>query len=348
MGGNALSVATRRYEKKEFFELVPEVTRKLEEIFPQVHVTTTYKNKDSFGDMDILVESGSVNFVVRDELQKLFNPAEIYRNSHIYSFDYKELQIDVILTPPKDWETAITYFSYNDLGNFMGRIANRFGLKYGHFGLAFNHTHDGMGMGDIMISRDIPKIYEFLGFDYDKFLDGFNELEDVFEYVVNSKYFTPQLFAYENLDHQNRTRNAKRNSYQAFLDYIKENEDSLNTDESFVNRKKGTNMTEYEFKHLKRADSFFGVNTIEQIAAFQKRVKARKEAHTKFNGNSIMEKYGFEGKELGEKMKQFKSQFPNDEMYTNFIASSSLEQIFRRFESANKMNQKNVKRITLE
>lgn len=348
MGGNALNIATRRYNKKEFFELVPEVIKKLKTLFPEVHVTTAYKNKPSFGDMDILVKAENVNFVVKDELQKLFNPKEIARNSHIYSFDYKELQIDVILTKPKHWETSKIYFSYNDLGNFVGRIANRFGLKYGHFGLAYNHTHNGRGYGDIHISSDVEKIYEFLGFDWERFQRGFDELEDVFEYVVTSRYFTPQLFDYENLDHQNRTRNRKRKSYQLFLEYLKENEDIINVDENYEHRKKETNMSFSDFKSIKKADEFFETDVLGQIKKWNEKLKKRDEAAEKFNGKTIMEKYGFEGKELGDKLGKFKNQFPNDETYYQFIAGTSLDKIFQRFESANRMNLKNVKRITLE
>ena len=40
-------------------------------------------------------------------------------------------QIDFIKVGEENWETSKNYFSYNDLGNLMGRLAQRLGVKYG-------------------------------------------------------------------------------------------------------------------------------------------------------------------------------------------------------------------------
>lgn len=348
MGGQALQIAkTRRYEKDEYFALVPEVVERLKSYFADVHVVQAYANKPSFGDMDILVKAENVDFKVSEMIQNEFAPQEIARNSHVYSFDFKELQIDVILVKPKFWETSKVYYSFNDLGNLMGRVANRIGLKYGHFGLGFKHTHNGRSYGDIVISQDLPKVFAFLGFSWEKYQEGFNELEDVFEYVIDSELFTPQLFAYENLDHQNRTRNAKRKTYQAFLDYLVEHKDTIDVDSSYVRYHKGTNMTEREWETLAEVDAFFGTNVVEQIQAWNRKLEKRDAASKKFNGKVIMEKYGFEGKELGDKIATFKKRFPNEEIFYDFVSNTSLDEIFRRFENANKIIKPGVKRITL-
>jgi hypothetical protein len=39
-----------------------------------------------------------------------FGATEVICNSSVYSFDYKELQVDFILTPPKYWETSQVYY----------------------------------------------------------------------------------------------------------------------------------------------------------------------------------------------------------------------------------------------
>ena len=40
--------------------------------------------------------------------------------------DYKLIQIDVIITPNEHYDTTLFYMGGNDLGNFMGRIAQGF------------------------------------------------------------------------------------------------------------------------------------------------------------------------------------------------------------------------------
>lgn len=65
------------------------------------------------------------------------------------------------------------YLSYNDLGNFIGRIAHGLGLKYGQEGLWYEHMFKNMNVGAVMISQNYPKIYEFLGLDFKRWEEGF-------------------------------------------------------------------------------------------------------------------------------------------------------------------------------
>lgn len=345
MGGQALSIETRRVDADEFKVLSYEVLDILRPHFNELHITQAYFNKPNFGDLDVLVQSDGITFNVYEKIQELFSPTEIYKNSHVYSFDFKGFQVDLILVSELNWFTSMHYFSYNDLGNLMGRVANQMGLKYGDYGLAFKHTHNGRGYGDILISQDMPKIFEFLGFDYNRYLDGFEELEDVFEYVVNSKYFTPQLFDYENLDHQNRTRNRKRKTYQAFLDYLEEKRDSLQVDENYKVRKKGTNMTRHELENLKKADEFFGSNTLETLVAFQLEIKRKEALKEKFNGKMVMERYGLEGKSVGDFLENFKKTFPNQEVFENFLEANETEEILKRADKFHKAKQVTMKRV---
>ncbi len=217
MGGNALkSVYTRRYQKEEFDQLVNEVVSKLKEKQFVCQPTISYRDKDSFGDLDILILKTITMGEFMPIVKELFKPQEEYRNSDCYSIDYKELQIDFILVAPEEWETSVTYLSYNDLGNFMGRIARNLGFRYGDYGLAYDFPEGER----VIVSRNISNIFFFLGFDYDRYLKGFNTLEEIFDYVIDSTYYSKESFEYENLNHSNRARNKKRKSYTLFMDYI--------------------------------------------------------------------------------------------------------------------------------
>jgi len=217
MGGNAIkSVYTRRYQKEEFDILANEVISKLREKKFICQSTISYKSKESFGDLDVLVFKTMTMGEFMPIIKELFNPQEDYRNSDCYSIHYKELQIDFILVSPEEWETTTTYFSYNDLGNFMGRIARDLGFRYGDYGLAYDFPEGER----VIVSRNVEKIFPFLGFNYERYCQGFNTLEDIFDYVINSNYFNKESFAYENLNHTNKARNLKRKSYVAFIEYI--------------------------------------------------------------------------------------------------------------------------------
>jgi hypothetical protein len=127
MGGRALkSVQTRRYERTEFDEISVELMDMLKSDFKRVAMPLFYKNKKSFGDADIIVSMEDFNGNMRDYILKKFNPNEIFHNDNCWSFDYKELQVDLITVAPEDFDTNEMYLSYNDLGNFVGRIAQGF------------------------------------------------------------------------------------------------------------------------------------------------------------------------------------------------------------------------------
>ena len=118
---------------------------------------------------------------------------------------------------------AEVFFSASDLGNLMGRICHRvFGLKYGFTGLRYVvRAEDGVTKrGEIHLSRDPRRIFAFLGFDFDRYLEGFKELEDIFEFVVDSKFFSPNMFVREHLTGKNKKRSVKRSTFSRFLDYV--------------------------------------------------------------------------------------------------------------------------------
>src|SRR5574343_224771 len=165
MGGLALAHITRRYQKEEFIPVTDEICSILLRVFKGARMPKWFESKESFGDADFLVNSTGIDFNVKEKLVELFNPTEIIANGNVITFDYKQLQVDVILTPEENWEIAYQYFSYNDIGNLIGRYAHRFGLKYGFDGLRYDYRHEDKVHGEITVSKDIKDILDFLGLD---------------------------------------------------------------------------------------------------------------------------------------------------------------------------------------
>ena len=127
MGGRALkNVVTRRCDREEFDVISLELINILKLRFNKVGVPMFYKNKPDFGDIDIVVSEDSSNENMRDYINEMFKPNEIFHNGNCWSFDYKLIQIDVIITPNEHYDTTRFYMGGNDLGNFMGRIAQGF------------------------------------------------------------------------------------------------------------------------------------------------------------------------------------------------------------------------------
>jgi len=171
-------------------------------------------------------------------------------------------------------------------------------FKYGPDGFKVKCITENGLTEDIVISKDSKKIFEFLGFDYERYLKGFDTLEEIFDWVINSKYFNYEKFLMDNLNHIDRKRNKKRATYQKFLEYI--------------NTKDLNSLPKHEFNKEKETyidiiDNYFPeVKLVEKLAELTTKDAYNKLIAERFNGNLIMEWTGLKGKELGECIVNFK------------------------------------------
>lgn len=332
MGGLALKTAfTRRYERNEFDIISKELIGILEKDFKRVAMPLFYKNKKSFGDADLIVSMEGFDKNVRDYIVYTFCPSEIFHNGNCYSFDYKELQVDLITLAPEHFDSNEMYLSYNDLGNFIGRIAQGFGLKYGQEGLWYEHYYKGMNIGRIPVSKDYRSIFNFLGLSHERWEAGFDELEDIFEYIATSPYFNWEMFQLSKLNKINRERNLKRKSYMSFLEWIDKNVANDNFKYEFKDTY-GDNHDAY----IAMIDEYFPeANVITEIRRLEYEEAKKLYVKSKFNGGDVMRKYGLKGKELGDAMTGFKKVIETtylNEMYDDYIIVNSIEQIYSDFQ----------------
>ena len=328
MGGRALkNTETRRYERAEFEAISVELLDILKKDFKRVTMPLFYKNKQSFGDADILLSMEGFDGNMRDYIVKTFAPNEIFHNGNCWSLDYKELQVDLITVSAEDFDTNEMYLSYNDLGNFIGRISQGFGLKYGQEGLWYEHFFKGMNIARIEISRNYPDIFKFLGLSYERYLQGFDELEDIFEYISTCKFFNWKMFQMDQLNKINRDRNAKRNSYMTFLKWVDEHVADENHEYKF-------DKSQDEYNKM-IAEAFPYSNLQMEIRRAEYEYCQKLYIKSKFNGGDVMRKYGLQGKELGEAMDKFKAIINStqiDETYEEYILENTPEQIYSDFE----------------
>lgn len=335
MGGKALKTTfTRRYQKSEFDSLAKILLPKIQDAFrTKANLIKSYNNKESFGDMDILLMSINKDKdnqqrlgKIKEIIQENFHPNEIKHNGSCWSFDYQELQIDLIITSYSNWEIANIFYSYNDLGNLMGKMFHKFNLKYGFDGLKYIHRKNDQRLSTISISKNPRKIFDFLCLDYDRFLQGFDEIEDIFEYITSSRFFNPESFKFENLNSINKRRNKRRENYNKFIEYCK-------------NFTSGFEYNKNKHSYLPIIDAFFPeANLLKNIQKAEEIYNENLLIKTAYNGNIIMnmipELYG---KKLGIAMKSFeeKIEIENDtkfkEYLKNKIESNKSSEILQEF-----------------
>ena len=344
MGGRALkNTYTRRYSKQEFETVSNELLDKIKVTFDRANTPLYYHNKETFGDIDIIVDTDyhyefgqrvkTEDGFIREYIEDAFKPNEIFHNGNCYSFDYKEVQVDFMCIPSEDYNSNYHYLAFNDLGNYIGRIAHRLGLKYGQEGLWYNHYINDQNVGKVMISKDYGKIFKFLDLDYGRWLEGFDELEDTFKYVTTSKYFDTDMFQLDRLNRINRERNLKRVSYMLFLDWIN---DVYPHKEGKMEPRGGL------FKAIEKA--FPDSNFMIQIKEYEYKISRTELINVKFNGGIIMRKYGFKGKEIGDALTGFREYadkvLGNTYSLDEFIIDSKVKNIYSFFEDYLKLKTK--------
>jgi len=337
MGGRALkNTYTRRYSKQEFETVSKELIDIIEKTFKRAATPLYYHNKETFGDIDIIVDMNLNKVVnIRDYINKTFKPNEIFHNGNCYSFDYKEVQVDFMTVSSEDFDSNYHYLAFNDLGNYIGRIAHRLGLKYGQEGLWYNHYQKNQNLGRVMISKDYREIFKFLDLDYDRWLKGFDELEDTFEFVLTSKYFDSSMFQLDSLNRINRERNLKRASYMSFLDWINTNHPNVMgefLDGPIEDFSRDRDSTKFLIKTIDNrfpdANFALHIKEIEYVEAKKAYVNA------KFNGAMVMRKYGLEGAEIGKALKDFRRSIEADGYsFDDYLLAETQENIFEEFES---------------
>ena len=65
-------------------------------------------------------------------------------------------------------------------------------------------------LASIELHQNAPEVFDFLGYDYAKWQQGFQNLEDIFEFVVSSKWFSSEIFLLKNRKKQKILNKIKK------------------------------------------------------------------------------------------------------------------------------------------
>ena len=306
MGGRAFGFDAKRMDKDEYEDVLALTLARINSSHDARGTlckgVISVKDKTSFGDIDILVPSEYFSFDAFWDKHKFRYKDYVCNGKVVSILDKQDRQIDIISTPLSLFNTHFDYLAYNDFGNFVGRLAKSINLKYGHDGLTLivrGKDDVSRKIGEIKISENTAYIYELL--DVRVPFSGFNNMQEVYDAIMASKYYHKDLFSLDKQSNKARVRDRKRKSYNGFLDYIKERDTTtrerrrysifetlhlLDSSRAFTNN-----------KHL--IPSSVATSYVEMVAKHDKAMFEK----TLYNGNIVREIVGLEGKELGAFMK---------------------------------------------
>lgn len=320
MGGHALNqINTVRLDKDRYEHLKMSVHLRLTSLFNGVRIACidAYRNKPDFGDLDILIESDKLPNDWVSQVNNEFNPKQHVKNGPVFSFDVESFQVDLVLIPSHRFDFAYQYYAWNDCGNLIGRVAKGCGFKFGHEGFFYVFRDQNSYQDTLLVSINFKDTLEFLGYDHAKHQAGFDDLHDMFDYVISTPYFRNESFLLENQNHISRVRIKKRPSYTKFLEYIQ----SLNLPSFMPNEKTGLRAL-----FLEKAFTDFPEFAISYKDA-QRRYEEQTLLKEKFNGELVRELTGLEGKLLGDFMTKIKTEFNSKQEWNDFLINNKGDEI---------------------
>lgn len=319
MGGNLFKLG--RIPREKYLKIETEIRQYLDKKLGDAYrIPRYYANKLDFGDLDIIVNSEASKDdwqEISQEIVKDLNIQQYKSDGRVFSTVYQNFQVDYFTTSDEFFKSTYNYLSFNDLGNLIGKICRRFNLKYGEKGLAYVYRREsGNYKKDLTLTTDFKEISDFLKLDYDRWKKGFNNLEEIYEWVIYSPYFSVEPYLVRSTTLNNRVKH--RPTIQKFLEYIEKN-----------NITKTYNYLEDREKYIPLIErSFPQANLIDRIQQEKTEEEIAKQIIAKFSGKSVMKLIPeLPGKELGEFIVSFKNQFTD---FNQFLLENTSEEIERQ------------------
>lgn len=309
--------------------LSPSLIQILNEIRPGFRIgeVPAYRSKQDFGDLDFVVESGW--FGGRENPIEVFanrvGPTSgpiIVRNGGVNSIGVwvgdavaapGVFQVDLISAPTDRYDFTMSYLSWNDVGNLVGRIARRADLKFGHDGLWYTVRQGTRFFEEVLITLDFWKALDFLGFDPLWWKDGFTEIEEIHEFVRASRYMTAEAFFARN--QRDRYRDEKRPVYGGFVQGLEADPPK----EGQPIPREGQECYDWVVGYFPEAKG--------AIDEAIERARLRVEARDKFTATQVMRLTGITGPPLGEVMSSIRAQWPDQATMDRAIVQMGVDEI---------------------
>jgi hypothetical protein len=315
MGGNLFKID--RISKQEYFNIVDSLRPVLNKHFgDNYRIPTAYRNKMDYGDVDIIVDAGILinNNTWRKEICADLGVTQTQLGRNVFSMLYQNFQVDIFLVGTNKLETCNNFMSYNILGNLIGRIYHKFNLRYGEDGLFYvlrgynNHISK-----EIIVSREMKDILEFVGLSYERWVLGFDKVEDIFEYVISSKYFCSNSYDLKYFNVQKRAN--ERPDFNKFLDYISER-----------NIEKNYPFNKEKEVYLPMIDEYFWTDLQSKYKEHVKKQEKLQIVSQKFNGKIVMELIPYlKDKELGNFITTYKESLGSN--YVDEVLKMTQEEV---------------------
>jgi hypothetical protein len=341
MGGNALKAESVRLAAPRYREVEADILARLRARFPalRIEAIAAFANKPDFGDLDVLVESsGNYDHV---QLALALDATETVCNGEVTSIGVQLaegiFQVDLVETPSATFDFAENYFGHNDFGNLVGRVAHKFGTKFGHRGLIYtlrDPDNQSQLITDVTITTDFDTALDLLGYDAGRYREirrngDFKTLEDIFDYVVTTPYAHPAIYDLDNRSRKARIRDVKRATYTAFLAWLDARPQGAvpkygwGEEGSALQRKQRDDFLNAALARLPA----FKARYDQALADWHRAAMVKRQ----FNGAIAAECTGLSGKALGDLMARVRNSFQSIAEFEVFFMEANAQAVRQKF-----------------
>ena len=271
----------------------------------------SFPTKIDFGDLDLLGNFENLN---PSEIQPKIGAVGFVKNGPVtsYAMPFGEtlFQVDLIHVLPHKLDFASRYMAWGGAGNFLGKIAYYYGMKFAEDGLYAAYKTNGV-RHYLPVTRKFEEALEVLGYDYNRFEKGFSFEEDFLQFVQEGKLFKREAFCLDNFRHKDRVRERKRPAFKGIVS-------GQDREQKEVVRK-DKYLSEAAFKEL----SFRFPLLKESCELLHHHLREQEQFGRKWNGNLVSNITGLEKKELGDFMKGFASRFKTADNFREWVQKTS-------------------------
>lgn len=306
MGGNLFKLG--RLPRAEYLVIENQVRACLDGLLGDGYrIPRYYASKPDFGDLDVVVSSGAIESIggwqrFCETITGELHITQSQSTGHVYSTVVENFQVDFFVRESELLDATYNYLSFNDLGNLIGKIYRRFGLKYGEQGLfyVFRRESQPSYKRDLLISRDWPRILGFLELDVAAWQAGFERLEDMFAWVSASPYFS--VAPYEDQDRTTERRARSRPTMARFIEWLAS--EKIDTRCTYLRERDA---------YVYPIDAAFPEAQLPQLLAQERALEGEATAlRAKFGGALVREWTGLEGAQLGAFLRRFEQAYPRE------------------------------------
>jgi hypothetical protein len=266
------------------------------------------------------------NQQLRNIISELKSNIEFFktRETDAIGFIYDDLRIVIYLTRnEQDFKWAKEHRSYFS-APILGKLLKKAGLKYSPAGLQYvqydlRDNHKSL-VGTLDITKDFERIIKLLGYDYERFIQGFKNQEEFFRYILTSPYIKVEKF----LEPEGLGEVA---IIDAFAQFLVENNITK------------TGFNKYKSFNFELVKQFFSeIDFDKELSILRERAEKKLNIAKKFNGKVILEKIpNFNQKHIGLALGRFKYSFGDVEIFKDFIVDNPVEVILEKFKEVNQI-----------